>query len=190
MPTPPRRSGDLSGASLSRRAALGLLAGAVGAAAAGCTVEQAGSGARRRRRVEPKVDPDVAAAAESLEEQEAVLALVEATRQRHRTLAGVLAPVAATHEAHVAVLRKAVPGGTRSPSPPAGSGGRGPSVPRTPAQALQQVVRAEQDLRTSTKQHAAAARSGPFARVLGSMAAAAAQQAAVLASSADGKERP
>lgn len=217
MPTPPRRPGELSGNPLSRRAALGLLAGAVGAAAAGCTSGQGQPGVPRRRRTGPGIDPDVAVAAQSLEEQETVLALVEATLQRHRALTGVLAPVAATHRAHVAVLRRALPAGTRPSSPPPSpassppssapssapssppssprssppsAGGRAPSVPRAPGQALRQVVVAEQDLRTSTKQHAETARGGAFARVLGSMAAAAAQQAVVLASSAGGKGRP
>ena len=195
MPTPfPPDSGPLSGAPMSRRAALGVLAAAVGGAVAGCTPGQQQHRARRRQRVEPKVDPDVSVAADALAEQKAVLELIEATQQRHKGLAKVLAPALATHKAHVAVLADAVPddvNGNPSPSPsPSASRSRRIAVPGDQARALDKVVRAEQDLRTSTKRLAFNAESGAFARILGSMAAAAAQQAAVLPSSpVDGKGR-
>jgi hypothetical protein len=54
-------------------------------------------------------------------------------------------------------------------------------VPGDRARALRQVVTAERDLALATKRHAFRAQSGAFARLLGSMAAAAAQQEAVLA---------
>lgn len=61
-----------------------------------------------------------------------------------------------------------------------GTDGRDPAVPRSPRRALEQVVTAERDLATRTKQLAFKAQSGAFARVLGSVAASAAQHAALL----------
>ncbi len=145
--------------------------------------------------MEPPVDPDVAVAAEVLSAERSVLALVQATTTRHPALAGRLAPVAAAHEAHTALLADAVPeealpapsgsaspsdSGTSSPGPD-GSGDGTADVPRNRARALRQVAAAEQSLATHTKQQAFKAESGAFARVLGSMAASAAQHAAVLA---------
>lgn len=172
---------------MSRRAALAVLAAAAGAAVAGCTPAQEQHRVRRRR-VEPKVDPDVAVAADALAGQKAVLELIVATQQRHKGLAQVLAPALTTQQAHVAVLARAVPDDV-SPSPSTSSSpspngpDRRTSVPADQARALEKVVRAEQDLRTSTKRLAFNAESGAFARILGSMAAAAAQQAAALETS-------
>lgn len=205
MPAPER-----PGPRLTRRAALVSVA-AVGLV--GCTPER---GLDRRRReedpapVEPRVDPDVAVAAEVLAAENAVLALVRATVERHPALADRLDTVAATHEAHVALLDDAVPEeATAAPSPtasapvpaaspsPAASGSPAASVspspaapetavPRNRGRALRQVAAAEQDLATRTKQQAFKAQSGAFARVLGSMAASAAQHAALLAPAAEG----
>lgn len=208
MPAPER-----PGPRLTRRAALVSVA-AVGLV--GCTPER---GLDRRRRedpapVEPRVDPDVAVAAEVLAAENAVLALVRATVERHPALADRLDPVAATHEAHTALLDDAVPEeataaptpsasapvpaadpsptasasptASGSPATPAASVSPSPgdsetAVPRNRGRALQQVAAAEQDLATRTKQQAFKAQSGAFARVLGSMAASAAQHAALLA---------
>lgn len=212
MPTADR---DRPGLRLTRRAAL-VTAVAVGVV--GCTPPERGLDRRRREEepapVEPRVDPDVAAAAEVLAAQNAVLALVRATAERHPVLAERLAPVVAAHEAHTALLDDAVPEeATAAPSPTpspatspgaaasdgadgasdgeadagsdAGSGApdeevTGSAVPRNPRRALRRLVLAEQDLATRTKQQAFKAQSGAFARVLGSMAASAAQHAAVL----------
>ena len=214
MPAPER-----PGPRLTRRAALVSVA-AVGLV--GCTPER---GLDRRRREEdpapeePRVDPDVAVAAEVLAAENAVLALVRATVERHPALADRLDPVAATHEAHTALLDDAVPEeATAAPSPstsapvpaatpspaasgspttsgspaaPAASGSPSPgdpetAVPRNRGRALRQVAAAEQDLATRTKQQAFKAQSGAFARVLGSMAASAAQHAALLAPTGEG----
>lgn len=197
MPTPDR---DRPGVRLTRRAAL-VTAVAVGVA--GCTPPERGLDRRRREEepapIEPRVDPDVAAAAEVLAAQNAVLALVRATADRHPALAERLEPVVAAHQAHTALLDDAVPEeATAAPSPtpspttsPGGVAsadadgeadeeGTGPAVPRNPRRALRRLVLAEQDLATRTKQQAFKAQSGAFARVLGSMAASAAQHAAVL----------
>lgn len=183
MPAP-----DRTGPRLTRRAALVSVA-ALGLV--GCTPER---GLDRRRReeepapVKPRVDPDVAVAAEVLAAETAVLALVRATAERHPALAGRLDPVAATHEAHTALLDDAVPErATAAPSPtasgsasPDGSGDPETTVPRNRRLALRQVAAAERDLATRIKQQAFKAQSGAFARVLGSVAASAAQHAALL----------
>jgi len=153
----------------------------------------------------------VAVAAEALTNQQQMLDLLAVTGERHGRLAGLLAPVVAAHEAHAALLADAVPeddssaGSTTSPSPsPDGQSSPGPStspspspdssedrrtaVPDDPAGALARVVAAERELTTATKRHAFRAQSGAFARILGSMAAGAAQHANVLASAQVGKE--
>lgn len=169
---------------MSRRAALAVLAAAAAGAVAGCTPAREQHRVRRRH-VEAKVDPDVAVAADALAGQKAVLELIAATQERHKGLAQVLTQPLTTQQAHVAVLARAVPDDvspspSTSPSPSPSGPDRRTRVPGDPARALQKVVRAEQDLRTSTKRLAFNAESGAFARILGSMAAAAAQQAAVL----------
>ena len=197
MPTPSSAPGPLSGAPLSRRAALAVLAAAVGGVVAGCTPERQQPRARRQEPVERQVDPDVAVAAEALADQRAMVELIEATQRRHRGLRELLAPALATHQAHVAMLKDAVPddvpvspsGSPSASTSPSASGSPqpGPHVPGDQARALARVVRAEQELRTSTKRLAFKAESGAFARVLGSMTAAAAQQAVLLASSPAGR---
>jgi hypothetical protein len=174
---------------------------------AGCT-DEGDRGGRGRgsspEPVEPQVDPDVAVAAAAVAEQRAVLALLEATVERHPGLAASLAPVIATHEAHVAVLADAVPedvsiGPSTSPTPspptaPSTPASSSPAddeeqaaVPARPAAALAAVAQAERDLAAVTKRHAFKAQSGAFARVLGSMAGAVAQHATVLGGAAGGR---
>jgi hypothetical protein len=191
-------SSPSSGPRLSRRAALGALAAAGAALAGGCTSEQPRRRAQRSQPTEPaeptepQVDPDVAVAAAALAEERTVLELVEATLERHAALATVLAPLVTTHEAHVAMLADAVPADvsiapsvtpgvpSTSPSGPPGETETALQVPRRAAAATAAVARAERDLSMSHKRHAFSAQSGAFARVLGSMAGAAAQGAAVL----------
>lgn len=205
MPTPSRAP---HGARLSRRAALASVAALAGGALVGCTPDR-----KQRPReaepapVEPKVDPDVAVAAEALANQERMIDLLTATGERHGRLVELLAPVVATHEAHAALLADAVPdeespatspspssdgqssaGAATSPSPaPDSSEARLAAVAGNPVRALAQVAAAEQELTTATKRHAFRAQSGAFARILGSMAAGAAQHADVLASAQVGK---
>ncbi|HEU4514217.1 MAG TPA: hypothetical protein VFR87_14010 [Nocardioidaceae bacterium] len=192
MPTPfPATPGPR----LTRRAALGAV---VGGGLVACTPPRRGLERRERRPepVEPEVDPDVAVATEALAAQTAIIELVRATQERHGSLRRALTPVLAAHEAHAALLSDAVPAeatasasaspsasGSPSPSAPAG---RRAAVPKDRTRALKQVVAAEQELTTTTKRHAFKAQSGSFARVLGSMAAAAAQNAVVLASPTGG----
>jgi hypothetical protein len=194
VPTPSSRA--VTGARMTRRGVLTAAAGLCSGAVVGCTPE------REQRRgedapepVESRIDPDVAVAAEALANQQQVLDLLAATGERHPRLARRLAPVVAAHEAHAALLAEAVPSDvtaepTTSPttsSSPTGDPDDGPDsdptrVPRDRARALGRVVAAERELATATKQHAFRARSGGFARLLGSMAAAAAQHGAVLGS--------
>lgn len=191
VPSPAR-----SHARLSRRVVLSGLAAAAAMPLVGCT-----TGASDREDgpgpVEPEVDPDVVIATESLTAQQATIALVLATQQRHPGLAARLAPLLTAHQAHADLLAEAVPDGTVPPQEPASgdattdpavsSAGPSPSpeptVPGTPQRALRALAGAERELVTLTKQHAFKARSGAFARVLGSVAAAAAQHAAVLGES-------
>lgn len=204
-PEPPESRPRVSPSRVSRRAALTGGVAVLGTAVVGaCTPTGSEAGRRRRqpRPVEPEVDPDVAIAASALAEQRVVLALLDATTQRHPRLGATLSPAVETHEAHVAVLADAVPEGvdvtpssSSSPSPSAGpsssTGSSSPSsdtsssgapvrVPGRRSAALAAVAEAERELGTTMKRHAFKAESGAFARVLGSMAAAAAQTATVL----------
>lgn len=200
VPTP---SPATPGPRLTRRAALGAV---VAGGLVACTPPR--RGVRRREGlpepVEPEIDPDVAVATEALAAQTVMIELVRATEERHDSLRGRLGPVLAAHEAHAALLSDAVPSeasATPSPPPspspsasgsasatsPAAPGDRRTRVPGDPARALRQVVAAEQTLATTTKRHAFRAQSGAFARVLGSMAAAAAQHAVVLEAAPAGR---
>jgi hypothetical protein len=185
------------GPRLTRRAALGAAVATVADGLSACTPPK--RGLRRREGepepVEPQVDPDVAIATEALAAQTAMLDLVRATQERHARLERRLAPVLAAHEAHAALLAEAVPAeASASPSPSASGSpttgapsARPARVPRKRARALEQVVAAERSLATEVKRHAFKAESGAFARVLGSMAGAAAQHAAALQTTEGGR---
>ena len=173
------------GAVLTRRAAL---LGVTATATAACSPY---SFDRQRRRpappsptVEPtpEVDPDVELAATVLAAEQEMLDRLDRTVERHRRLARVLAGTRAVHEAHVALLADAVPDPDAAAADPFPSP-TGPDrrrVPADPLRALRDLARREDELSTADKRSAFAAESGAFARVLASMAAAAAQQATVL----------
>lgn len=182
-------------ARVSRRAVLATTAGATGLAVSGCTL----GGPRERPRrggddsAPPEEDPDVAVATEALAAVETVLALAVATGSRHPDLAAGIADTVAVHERHGSLLVDAVPGAARprptnSPTEAGSPGSPDPTttpsptvdVPRSPARALARLVAAERTLVSEGKRLAFAAQSGAFARVLGSLAASAAQQAVVL----------
>lgn len=184
MPTP----SSAQDPRLSRRTVLAGLAGFAGAGLVGCTADgQSNPPKRRPTPVAASADPDVALAAEALASQRQVLDLLQATRKRHHGLAARLAPAIAAHEAHADLLSHAVPKGvSASPSPTATATPGRHGVSRSRAQAMAKVVEAEQQLATVAKRQAFRAESGSFARLLASMAAAAAQYAAVLAASAEG----
>ncbi len=166
--------------------------GLVGTAAvvAGCTPKgidrrpRPGATVSPAPRVNPRVDPDVALAATVLAEEQALLDRVVATVARHPELEATLSLARSAHQAHVDLLKDAVPHDARIPraSPSASpSVAPSPSTPAVPARttvALRAVAVAEDRLALVGRRSSFAAESGAFARVLASMAAAAAQQAA------------
>jgi len=194
-PTPSRRA-----ATLTRRTAL---LGAVGTTTLACSPYELQT-QRRRRRVRPTpttaeapaTDPDVELATTVVAAERALLDRIDATVRRHPRLERVLAATREVHDAHVTLLEDAVPDESgasetetgasdpASPSEPGSTPTDEPSgttrVPRDRARALRAVAAAEDDLALTAKQAAFSAESGAFARVLASMAAAAAQQSAVL----------
>jgi hypothetical protein len=170
----------------SRRTAVAGSAVAAAVVVAGCTGD--GTPSARRipgRTITPAPSPDVALAASVLAAEQRVLDLVEATVRRHPGQTGALASARAAHRAHVALLADAAPDhGSASPSPSV-SPSSSPSVPvvavpASPAAALRALGAREAALAASERAGAEKARSGAFARVLASMAAAAQQQAALL----------
>jgi hypothetical protein len=176
---------------LSRRSAVAGLAALAATAAAtvtgGCTgtsarpVAATSTGARTPGRTTgADASRDVALAATVLRGEQRMLGLVQATARRHPRLRGRLTGTRAAHRAHTALLARAVPRSVRraagaTPHPRPGT------VPDDPAHALAALARAEARLARAGVEHAVQARSGAFARVLGSMTAAAAQQATALA---------
>ncbi len=183
MPTPATPVPPLAGAVLRRRTALGGLL-ALGALAGGCTRETGGEAAASGP-ASPSpgaVDPDVALAAAALAAEQQMLATLRATAHRHRGLRTVLAGTRDVHRAHVRLLDDAVPTGTPTTTP-----GQVPEPPAGRDRALAALARAEDRLAENARHWAFDARSGAFARVLASMAAAAAQQSTVLRGQAAGK---
>jgi hypothetical protein len=131
-----------------------------------------------------------------------MMAALEASTARHRTLRAALAPVTASHREHVRLLSGAAPGssaGTRGavadePGENDGGGARGAQggafrVPERAEGTLAALAARERAVAGAGRQRALDARSGPFARVLASMSASALQQAALLATSAPQRSR-
>lgn len=180
MRTPPR---------LSRRTAVGGAAALTALVVSGCTRDGAsrtGSGPAASvtsggtgLRVGVSL-PSLAAAV--LRDEQSMLDQVAATARRHPGLAETVSGARSTHRAHVRLLRQAVPDGTRRTPPRPFRPGQ---VPRRPGPALAALVRAETRLSAVGQHNAVRAESGSFARVLASMAAASAQQAARLADVAE-----
>lgn len=147
----------------------------------------------------PPVDPDVTLATTVVAAERALLERIDATVRRHPRLERTLAAAREVHETHVALLEDAVPEEPERAEPTVSADPADPTaaaseaeaepddedvdpsrVPRDRARALRAVATAEDELALAAKQAAFAAQSGAFARVLASMAAAAAQQSAVL----------
>lgn len=178
-----------------------LLTGLTCLTLAGCTTGQAVDGPRgqetRSTPAQPALDPDVTVATLALAAERKALDLVVATRDRHPALAAALAPLVVAHEEHVSLLADAVPddSGSTSPSPQSSppqdaKGDRTDGVAGEPRRALRDLVRGQRELVTAHKRFAFVAQSGAFARLLASMAAAAAQHEVVLLSaSTDGSDR-
>jgi hypothetical protein len=172
---------------VSRRTALAGLAGATVGLVTGCTSDgpepgdaDAGPSSTPTGTRSPAVEPDVRLAATVLDAEQAMLDRLVATGRRHRRLQGRLAVARAAHRDHVELLASAVPpGATRTPAPR-----RRPAVPRSPAEALAALARAEDRLARTGRQSALVAESGAFARALAAMAASAAQLAVTTAPAA------
>jgi hypothetical protein len=124
----------------------------------------------------PQLDPDVALAASALVQEQNVLDVVLATRQRHKSLRAVLADPQKVHRQHLKLLMNAVPS-SASTAPDAHSF---VNVPAVPAKALMLVARYEERLAQANRTNAFSAQSGGFARLLASMAASSAQQSVAL----------
>jgi hypothetical protein len=183
---PPRRV-----VRLSRRAAVGGAAALGTLAVTGCTPRgiDARSGPTPAARRSPDADPDVTLAATVLAEEQGMLDRVLATVRQHPGLGTTLAAARTAHTAHVELLTAAVPRGASPSATPSSTSAAGPGGPRVPARAvvaLTALARQEDRLSLSGRRSAFDARSGAFARVLASMAAASAQQARALADAAGG----
>lgn len=187
--------GRVDGLRVSRRAGLAGLAATLGALAVGCTTDAggngvpspgpgAGAGAAEPSGTPVGPDPDVALA-ETVRAAEAdLLDRIDAVVTAYPGLRGALEPTRAAHEAHVALLAEASPSRSPSPSPSTTTAPYRAAGSRT--EALTALARREARLALLDKQSAFTAESGAFARVLASMAAAAAQQAVRLRDLANG----
>lgn len=112
------------------------------------------------------VDADVRVATRALVAINTTEALVGATIARHPRLRRRLATLRACHRVHAAALVDAVPEDDRTDTAPAPT-----AVPADRARALVTVAAAETALHAQLVGLALAARSGPFASLLASMAA-------------------
>lgn len=165
-------------ARFSRRTALGLGLGAAGGVvASGCALnnplrEERTPAAEAVR----DLSPDVAVAVQAVTLIRSAQTAATGTGERHPALASKLSGLQETHTAHLDALVRAVPDGVDTSST-----GTPYAVPAGPAVALTRLIAAEQGLHDGLVGLALRARSGPFARLLGSMAAAVSQQLRVLA---------
>jgi hypothetical protein len=119
-------------------------------------------------------DPDEALVREALAAETSLLGLLSAVTRPHARRARELAGTLAVHTAHVQLLGHAVED-TPSPTTTPGAAFVGDDKA-----AYLTVARAEDALGLTLRRCAFRAESGPFARVLAGMAAAAAQQAVAL----------
>lgn len=118
-------------------------------------------------------EPDSAVVAGVLGEVGALVALLEATRDRHRALRGPLAPALRAHRAQ---LEAVLATGADDPGP------RGRArVPGRPAAALQAVREREETARRRLVGLAVDAESGALARLVAAVCAGVSQQQVLLA---------
>jgi hypothetical protein len=153
---------------LSRRAALRTGAGVAAVALAGCGADVAVGPAAG-----PADDADLGLLRGAVQREEQLRAEVGREARRLPRLRAALQRVSGVHEDHVEVLSRslATPPGTTAADV-------GPRL-EAPA-AVRRLARSERSLAQAHADAALEARSGPFARVLAGMAAAAEQQAQVL----------
>jgi hypothetical protein len=174
--TPQTRPGN--GARFSRRAALGLGLGTMaGVAMGGCTLnnplsEDETPAAEAVR----DLAPDVAVAVEAVTLVRGAESAVTSTAEAHPALAPRLADLLAAHRTHLDAVVNAVPDGVDT-----SAGGAAYDVPPQPADALARLTATERSLHDGLVGLAMRAESGPFARLLGAMAAAVSQRLQVLA---------
>lgn len=223
MSRPPRPAPPPPAPGLTRRTALGSLAGFALLGTSACSVISGDAAKRQRDRQRareqastaagPEQDPDVELAVRVLALEIGVLELAEATVAAFPAAADLLGATVDVHAAHIALLEDAAPdappsaetadaspalgGSTADGSPSDATSSAIPTDPTDPTAspdddpaavtvpdrrpaAFRQLARAEEELALALKQSAFSARSGGFARLLASMAAAAGQQAYVL----------
>lgn len=159
-----------------RRAALLLTGGAGLAALAACSVRNPfDDSTTAATDALPDLAPDVAVAVQAVSLLLAAQDRATATATAFPSLAKRIAPLTATRTAHLAALTAAVPSrvDARPTSAP-------PTVPKTRRTALAALVRHEKSLHGGITGLALRAESGPFARLLGTIAAATSQQIVVL----------
>jgi hypothetical protein len=155
-----------------RRAFLLLGAGAGAALLTGCTLNNPFSSARTPAAEAVRdLSPDAAAAVATVTRIRGVQADLEAITAALPRVGHRLSGLTALHEAHLRVLEAAVPHGidtgpTASPGP----------LPTAAKAAVVHVRAAEHTLHDQVLAAAEAARSGPFARLLGTVAAGISQQ--------------
>jgi hypothetical protein len=157
---------------VSRRTALAAGTGLTAAALAGCgarTLADADHAGDAR-----SDDPDLRLLRLAVDREESLRAELRVTSRRHPTLRGDLERGDAVHGRHVALLVRSLP------SKESRLGVAVPPRARNAADAARDLARSERRLATAHARAALDARSGPFARVLAGMAAAAEQQAHVL----------
>jgi len=160
---------------MTRRAALGVgVLGVVGGCALNNPLSEESTPAARAAR---DLEPDVTVAVEAVTLVRGAQAAARATGERHPQLAPRIAGLTAMHAAHLAALVDAVPDGVDT-----SRAGAAYVVPAGPARALAGLAAAERALHDGLLGLALRARSGAFARLLGSMAAAGSQQLHGLAS--------
>ena len=192
MPPPPSPPVEVT-----RRAVLTGVSVVAGSVAAGCTIGRDADGtaapkpAATSKRA-AQLDPDVGLAVAALAGEQAALDAIEAVLARHRKLRRALSPIKAAHRAHVSLLAQAAPEDYPAPTTPS-LPSTSPDPFRVPPRreaALNRLSALELALSTSAKRHSFAAESGAFARLLASMAAAAAQHSVVLVPAASSSGSP
>ncbi len=164
---------------LTRRTALTVGAGAAAVVFAGCGAgdgTSAGAGADPADPADPEDDPDLVSLDRAVRREEELRAEVRSAVRRHPGLRVELQRLAGVHEEHVDVLTRS------SGSSASGAGGTQvePARRLTARETVRRLAGRERELAGAHARAALDARSGPFARVLAGMAAAADQQAYVL----------
>jgi len=147
-----------------------LTAAAMAGALAACTPEDRADPA-------PVTDPNTLLVLEALGAEEELEAKIRKVSRRYPHRGTALAPTRAVHVAHLELLTKQLPEGTQWGELRMGAG---PAFKGDDLAAYLAVARGEDRLGQTLRRLAFEAESGPLARVFAGMAAATAQQSAVL----------